>query len=42
MDIISEETMQHTDIVEYLAPQARELGKAEGIAQGIEQGKKES
>ena len=41
MDIISEETMQHTDIVEYLAPQARELGKAEGIAQGIEQGKKE-
>ncbi len=41
MDIISEETMQHTDIVEYLAPQARELGKAEGIEQGIEQGKKE-
>ena len=38
MDIISEETMQHTDIVEYLAPQARELGKAEGIEQGkIEQ-----
>lgn len=30
--------MQHTDIVEYLAPQARELGKAEGIEQGkIEQ-----
>ena len=38
MDIISEETMQHTDIVEYLAPQARELGKAEGIEQGIQQG----
>ncbi len=43
--IILEETMQHASIVEYLAPQARELGKAEGIeqgkAEGIEQGKKE-
>ena len=45
MDIISEETMQYPSIVEYLAPQAREQGKAEGIeqgkAEGIEQGKAE-
>ncbi len=37
--------MQHASIVEYLAPEARELGKAEGIeqgkAEGIEQGKAE-
>ncbi len=43
--IILEETMQHASIVEYLAPQAREQGKAEGIeqgkAEGIEQGKAE-
>ena len=42
LDILMEETMQHPSIVEYLAPQAHELGKAEGIeqgkAEGIEQG----
>ena len=32
---ILEETMQHASIVEYLAPQAREQGKAEGIVDAI-------
>ncbi len=44
-DIILEETMQHPSIVEYLAPQAHESGKAEGLeqgkAEGLEQGKTE-
>lgn len=35
MEIILEETMQHAPIVEYLAPQAREQGKAEGIVEAI-------
>ncbi len=42
MDIILEETMQHAPIVEYLAPEARELGKAEGIEQGKAEGKQEA
>ena len=45
MNIILEETMQHAPILEYLAPEARELGKAEGIelgkTEGIELGKAE-
>ena len=41
LDIISEETMQHPSIVEYVAPQAHEKGFQEGIEQGIEQGIKE-
>lgn len=36
--IILEETMQHASIVEYLAPQAREQSKAEGIEQGKAEG----
>ncbi len=34
LDIISEETMQHPPIVEYVAPQAHEKGFKEGIEQG--------
>ena len=45
MDIILEETMQHAQILEHMAPLAHEQGKAEGIeqgkAEGIEQGKAE-
>lgn len=31
LDIISEETMQHPPIVEYVAPQARERGRQQGV-----------
>ena len=34
MDIILEETMQYASIIEHMAPQAHELGKAEGKAEG--------
>ncbi len=37
---ISEETMQHPPIVEYVAPQAHEKGFQEGIEQGIQEGKR--
>ncbi len=38
LDIISEETMQHPPIAEYVAPQAHEKGYQEGIEQGIQEG----
>ena len=38
LDIISEETMQHPPIVEYVAPQAHEKGFQKGIEQGIQEG----
>ena len=41
LDIISEETMQHPPIVEYVAPQARERGRQQGIQQGIQQGRQQ-
>jgi hypothetical protein len=37
LDIISEETMQHPPIVEYVAPQARERGRQQGIQQGAQE-----
>ena len=41
LDIISEETMQHPPIVEYVAPQAHERGRQKGIQQGIQQGRQQ-
>ncbi len=41
IDIISEETMQHPQIVEYVAPQAHERGRQKGIKQGIQQGRQQ-
>ena len=35
LDIISEETMQHPPIVEYVAPQARERGRQETTRENI-------
>ena len=35
LDIISEETMQHPPIVEYVAPQARERGRKENTRENI-------
>lgn len=35
LDIISEETMQHPPIVEYVAPQAREIGRKETTRENI-------
>ncbi len=35
LDMISEETMQHPPIVEYVAPQAREIGRQQGSRETI-------
>lgn len=40
--MILEETMQHPLIVEYVAPQAHEIGRQKGIQQGRQQGIKEN
>ena len=37
LDIISEETMQHPPIVDYVAPQAHERGRQQGIQQGAQE-----